>query len=211
MPVDVTINAGGSDTTLVVFNDPRHKDFQLRVMGSPSNLRLDKDEWILRTTSSTTYGLNTVTTDLPSGTQWSPYQDTLVAKGGTPPYKWKIESGNLPDGLQLDSLTGVISGTPTVVDSFDFTVKVTDSSSPQKTDNQQLYLKIELGNFTRGDVNRDGEINPADITYLINYLFTGGPEPQPKESGDVNCDGVINITDVVHLINYLFVGGPPPC
>jgi hypothetical protein len=209
MPVDVTITAGGYDTTFVVFNDPRHKDFQLRVYGSPSNLRLDKDEWILRTTTLTSYTLNIVTTDLPSGMQSVSYLDTLVAKGGTSSYKWNIESGNLPDGLELDSLTGVVSGTPLVVDSFNFTVKVKDSSSPQKTDTQELYIKIEP--LIRGDVNHDGAINVTDVTYLINYLFVGGPGPIPRESGDVNCDGVLNIIDIVYLINYLFISGPPPC
>jgi hypothetical protein len=65
--------------------------------------------------------------------------------------------------------------------------------------------------FSRGDVNGDGSINSADAVYLVNYLFVGGPEPQPWESGDVNCDGIINSSDVVYLINYLFIGGPPPC
>jgi hypothetical protein len=64
--------------------------------------------------------------------------------------------------------------------------------------------------FTRGDVNQDGNINSADIVYLVNYLFVGGPEPQPWESGDVNCDGVVNSADIIYLVNYLFVGGPPP-
>jgi hypothetical protein len=135
----------------------------------------------------------------------------LVAKGGTPPYKWNIESGNLPDGLALDSLTGVIFGTPLVVDSFDFTVKVKDSTVPQKTDTQQIYIKIEPISFIRGDVNQDGVIDATDVTYLINYLFVGGPEPIPLESADVNCDGVVDVVDVVYLINYLFISGPPPC
>jgi aminopeptidase N len=210
MPVDVTITAGGLDTTIVVFNDPRHKDFQFRVYGSPSNLRLDKDEWILRTTTLTSYTLNIVTTDLPSGMQSVSYRDTLVAKGGISPYKWNIESGNLPDGLELDSLTGVISGTPLVIDSSDFTVKVKDSTVPQKTDTQELYIKIQSG-FTRGDVNHDGEMNVTDVMYLINYLFMGGPAPIPRESGDVNCNGVVDVADVVYLINNLFISGPPPC
>lgn len=208
MPIDITITAGGDDTTFVVFNDPRHKDFYFRVEGVPSALQLDKDQWILRSTTTTSYELNIVTTDLPSGIQLISYEDTLVAKGGTSPYKWKVESGYLPDGLELDSLTGVISGTPTVADSFEFTVKVTDSA--ENTDTQELYIVITEGSFTRGDVNQDGEINSADVTYLINYLFAGGPEPIPWEAGDVNCDGTIDSADIVYLINYLFVGGPPP-
>ncbi len=212
MPVDITIVSGTADTTFfLVFNDLRHKDFQLRVLGVPSDLQVDKDQWILRSTSSASYTLNIVTTDLPPGTQLIPYQDSLVAKGGIPPYKWSMESGNLPDGLELDSLTGVISGFPVVADSFDFIVKVTDSAVLPDTDSQELYVIIEEGSFTRGDVNFDGEIDVGDVTYLINYLFLGGPEPIPLESGDVNCDGIVDIADVIYLINYLFIDGPPPC
>ena len=65
--------------------------------------------------------------------------------------------------------------------------------------------------FSRGDVNKDGNVNSGDVVYLINYLFVGGPEPQPWKSGDVNCDGSISSADIVYLINYLFIGGPPPC
>jgi hypothetical protein len=64
--------------------------------------------------------------------------------------------------------------------------------------------------WIRGDANGDGVINSADVVYLINYLFKGGPAPEPLEAGDVNCDGIINSADVVYLINYLFKGGPPP-
>jgi rhodanese-related sulfurtransferase len=62
----------------------------------------------------------------------------------------------------------------------------------------------------RGDANGDGEINIADVVYLVNYLFTSGPAPVPLEAGDANCDAVINIADVIYLVNYLFIGGPPP-
>jgi hypothetical protein len=63
----------------------------------------------------------------------------------------------------------------------------------------------------RGDANGDGTINSADIAYLINYLFVGGPAPNPLWTGDANCDGLVNSADVAYLINYLFVGGPHPC
>jgi hypothetical protein len=73
------------------------------------------------------------------------------------------------------------------------------------------YATIKYVQFLCGDVNKDGVVNSADVVYLINYLFIGGPAPNPIQAGDVNRDGAVNSADVVYLINYLFVGGPSPC
>jgi hypothetical protein len=62
----------------------------------------------------------------------------------------------------------------------------------------------------RGDADSNGAINVSDVIYLINYLFSGGPEPEPWIAGDSNNDGKVSVADVVYLINYLFAGGPPP-
>jgi hypothetical protein len=63
----------------------------------------------------------------------------------------------------------------------------------------------------RGDANGDEITDIGDIVYLINYVFYGGPAPDPVELGDANCDGVVDIGDIVHLINYVFYEGIPPC
>jgi hypothetical protein len=63
------------------------------------------------------------------------------------------------------------------------------------------------------DPNNDGTIDPADIFFLINYLFTGGPAPHGPGgviSGDANGDGVVDPADIFYLINYLFLGGQKP-
>jgi hypothetical protein len=60
------------------------------------------------------------------------------------------------------------------------------------------------------DPNGDGVLDPADVFYLLNYIYSGGPEP--IGDGDVNGDGVVTIEDVDYLIDYLYSGGPrPPC
>jgi hypothetical protein len=64
--------------------------------------------------------------------------------------------------------------------------------------------------YVCGDCNGDSVINVADVVYLINYLFIGGPHPDPLCTGDINADGLVNVTDVVYLINYLFIQGPAP-
>lgn len=61
-----------------------------------------------------------------------------------------------------------------------------------------------------GDANGDGSIDVADAVFLINYVFKGGPGPDPYESGDANCDGAVNLGDAVYLIAYVFKGGPGP-
>jgi PKD repeat protein len=63
----------------------------------------------------------------------------------------------------------------------------------------------------RGDLDGNQSINAADITYLVDYLFYGGPPPSPLEAGDVDCLGSINVADLTYLIDYLFYSGPPPC
>ncbi len=62
-----------------------------------------------------------------------------------------------------------------------------------------------------GDCTGDGVVDLGDVIYLINYLYRGGPPPDPLCIGDVNCDGEVDLGDVIYLINYLYHGGPPPC
>ncbi|MCK4225038.1 MAG: hypothetical protein KAX39_07640 [candidate division Zixibacteria bacterium] len=62
-----------------------------------------------------------------------------------------------------------------------------------------------------GDANGDEVIDLGDVVYLINYLYKGGPAPDPLEMGDNNCDEVVDLGDLVYLINYLFKNGPLPC
>lgn len=59
----------------------------------------------------------------------------------------------------------------------------------------------------KGDANGDGTVTVADVFYLINFLFSGGPAPV---SGDANGDGTVTVADVFYLINFLFSGGPAP-
>lgn len=68
---------------------------------------------------------------LPNGTISAPYNQTVVANGGTPPYTYAVTAGSLPPGLSLTAATGVLSGTPTTSGSFPFTVTATDATGGQ--------------------------------------------------------------------------------
>jgi hypothetical protein len=79
-----------------------------------------------------------------------------------------------------------------------------------KVDQPDLGLVTFNPGILHGDVNLDGQLSVADVVYLVNYLFKGGPAPQLFIVADVNRDGKLTISDAVYLINYLFKGGPAP-
>ena len=65
--------------------------------------------------------------------------------------------------------------------------------------------------YAIGDVDESGAITSADIVYLVNAIFKGGPEPLPEwQSGDVNASGSLTSSDIIYLVNFVFKGGPPP-
>lgn len=66
---------------------------------------------------------------LPDGSIGVPYNQTLIASGGTAPYTYAVNSGALPDGLTLDPNTGTISGTPTTQAGFNFVIITTDADN----------------------------------------------------------------------------------
>jgi hypothetical protein len=65
------------------------------------------------------------TTSLPNGIVGTYYSAPLEATGGVKPYSWSI-IGSLPGGLNLNSSTGVISGTPITASTSNFTAQVKD-------------------------------------------------------------------------------------
>lgn len=66
----------------------------------------------------------------------------------------------------------------------------------------------------RGDINHDGAelIDIADLLYLIDYMFTGGPEPVCFDEADIDASATepLDIGDLLYLIDFMFTGGPPP-
>jgi uncharacterized protein YhjY with autotransporter beta-barrel domain len=102
---------------------------------------------------SNTLSINPAT--LPPAPQGSPYRQTVTATGGSGPYVYSIASGALPPGLTLNAGTGQISGTPTTIGNYAFTIFARDS----------------LGNFgsrsyTIGTARRDPTLDP-DVQGLV--------------------------------------------
>ncbi|UQT48451.1 InlB B-repeat-containing protein [Flavonifractor plautii] len=78
------------------------------------------------------------TSSLSDGKVGEAYSQTLTANGTTP-IKWSISGGALPESLNLNEITGVISGTPTAAGTASFTVKVENSAG---SDTKELSIAI---------------------------------------------------------------------
>jgi hypothetical protein len=87
------------------------------------------------------------TGSLPDAYQTVPYSATLQAASvGTSPIGWTVSMGSLPSGLVIDLVgnqgdyTTTISGTPTTLGMYTFTVLVTDSSTPTPQTDEKLFV-----------------------------------------------------------------------
>ena len=79
---------------------------------------------------------------LPNATLGVAYSSTLTASGGISPYTYTVTSGSLPPGLTLGSSTGTVSGTPTTVGAYSFTITATDSESPVAKASKPFVVQV---------------------------------------------------------------------
>ncbi len=201
--------AGIVDT--VIWNQGRFGVYSLSFADSVTGIQFDQLQWILRNAALVPFGVHVISTTLPAATTGHPYSTVLQAVGGLEPYHWLLIGGDLPNGITFDTTTATISGVPDFASQYFFTLTCKDSSIPQKSDTVSLSITVADPQIICGDVNGSGLINISDVVYLINYIFSGGPAPNPIEIGDADCSGLVNISDAVYLVNYIFSGGAIPC
>ncbi len=79
---------------------------------------------------------------MPPAVAGLPYFFPVLATGGTPPYTFAISSGSLPAGLDLNTETGAVYGTPTTVGSSTFTISLTDSAAAGTTVRTSTSLEV---------------------------------------------------------------------
>jgi hypothetical protein len=195
MPVKLYPRINGIDTLITVWIDSRIDDVRFIVDGEPTQIAFDPDDWILKSATSELYTMNIVATDLPDGDLGTYYEETIEARGGITPYTFAVISGNLPPGLNLNSSSGILSGTPSAVGQYDFTVEVSDSHNPSWTDDQEYSIVIQP--FT-GITDEDTGL-PSNFVLLGNY-------PNPFNSSTVVKFRLQERNDNVKLEIYNLLG-----
>ncbi len=151
---------------------------------------------------------------IPDAPLESNFEYTFEGVGGTPPYTWTLNGGDLPYGVQLDSELGVLSGVPTWKATYFFTIHLEDSSEPPistTVDYKMTIVDAPPPERMCGDADNSLSVSIADAVYIVNYVFGGGPAPDPPGFADADCSGQVTIGDAVYLISYIFGGGTAPC
>jgi len=113
--------------------------------------------------------------DLTQGSTGVAYAHQLLFTGGHPPRTWSMGTGSLPPGLSLGTVSGVISGTPTLVGTYNFTVQLTDSTQ-LTVSSQPLRIVVVPGPLrvlTGGDLTRGG----VGVSYGFALQGIGGLAP----------------------------------
>jgi putative Ig domain-containing protein/ASPM-SPD-2-Hydin domain-containing protein len=111
---------------------------------------------------------------LPDAITQTPYAGALSATGGIAPYTWSITSGALPPGLNLNSSSGQITGTPRAAGTFTFMAQVTDSSpTPQIATASAAVLALQLLQITTTSLP-DPEVQAS---YSVTLTASGGMAP----------------------------------
>lgn len=208
MPVDIYF--ASLDDTLMFDVDDRNSRFTIHVPVQATGAEFDPANWIMKTAERVSWNMNMITPKegLADGSQYDAYSDTIEWRGGSYYKNWAVIDGSLPPGLTLNT-DGTITGMPVDSGLFEFLVYVSDNGTGYY-DQGWFQIYIESNPAIPGDVDRDGTVNVADLTALVDYLFKGGPPPPVPSTGDVDASCAINVSDITYLAGYLFQAGPEP-
>ncbi len=99
------------------------------------------------------------TKNLPDGAKGSAYTASVIATGGIPFYNYSISSGTLPQGLNINAFSGVISGTPTQSGNYTFKVQVMDYDSVNDVKKLTINVGASLNFIAAAPSLRSDEIN----------------------------------------------------
>ena len=113
-----------------------------------------------------------VTASLPSAVAGKAYSQQLALSGGTPPFHWSAQG--LPSGLSLDPASGALSGTPTVVGTFNISVQVIDSAQASASRNFTLTVSAPPLTITTVPPLFNGTVG---VAYAQTFAASGGVPP----------------------------------
>ncbi|BCM19147.1 hypothetical protein MJ8_29190 [Mesorhizobium sp. J8] len=150
---------------------------------------------------------------LPGAIVGTAYSQTLTASGGTGPYNFSVNAGSVPFGTSFSS-DGLLSGTPTVASTFNFTVRVTDAYG---FTGAQAYSVVVISQTptTTTLVSSPNPSNAGDPVTFVATVSSLGSSPAPTGTVTFFVDGAAAATvplagNTVSLTTSVLTAGTHP-
>lgn len=148
-----------------------------RLLARTGAVTLDTNQVTVPTGCSGTFGTISTSPEItsaapPSATVGTPYTHTITATG-TPAPTFTVTTGSLPPGLQLDTTSGVISGTPTTSGSFTFTVTASNGTAPDSTATYTLTITAASGIGADATLAATGNDPAGPLLVALLLVITG--------------------------------------
>lgn len=137
---------------------------------------------IIKSSAASSFAI--ITADLPSMSAGVSYGASIGVIGGTAPFSFSTAASDLPNGLSLNSSTGLLSGVPEFSEagqSFLFTVTVTDSKQLSTT----MTYTGSVANYTIGmGPNSFPNARPGNYYSAVVFAVGGqGPYTYTHKNG----------------------------
>ena len=107
-----------------------------------------------------------------------------------------LEAGEWKLAIDVDNIAAGLTATPV-------TLNATQSFSLPAGGYKVYYKGEPLSEYLQGDVNGDGEVNIADVSWVIDIIQGDDVDNAILSRADVNHDGEINIGDVSLIIDII--------
>jgi hypothetical protein len=113
----------------------------------------------------------------PTATVGAAYAGATNPTGGTAPLTLSLSAGTLPPGLNFNTTTGAVTGTPTTTGTFNFTAQILDSSAVPYTATQPETIVVSAAPIIAVTVVGNPPAGTVQSAYSTTFSATGGTPP----------------------------------
>ena len=144
--------------------------------------------------------------DFPDGFQWKkeaevsgtlnvPQKDVIMRSDG---YDGKLTFTSSDENVvKVNAETGAV----TIVGPGKATITISGAATDYRNAPASISYEVEITAGMEGDANGDGEVNVADVDYVIERI--GEALNDSNKAADVNGDGDVNVADVDYIIERI--------
>jgi uncharacterized protein (TIGR03437 family) len=146
------------------------------------------------------------TSSMPQARVGSPYSSSLLS-GGRTPLQFSIQLGNAPEGMEINSQTSALIGTPKFSGDYAFTLAVTDSTGGVFTQGYRVSVlpyNVGTDNIVSAASYATGPVSPGEIVAIFGADL--GPVIVAKQT--IDDHGLFGTT--LAGTRVLFGGVPSP-